>query len=81
MRAALILLIGHDISLKRVSLVKLAMLGTGAWTDSGPETVLSEAQERIKRDGWDPVRRALAITVRLVFLLISSRMNLTDRMG
>ncbi|TDL21882.1 hypothetical protein BD410DRAFT_771211 [Rickenella mellea] len=35
-----------------------------AWTDAGPESVISEAQERLNTKGWDDVRPALSLTVR-----------------
>ncbi|KAF8958005.1 hypothetical protein BDZ97DRAFT_1906614 [Flammula alnicola] len=35
-----------------------------AWVHGGAKTVKQEALQRLKREGWDPVRNALATTVR-----------------
>lgn len=36
----------------------------GGWFREGAETVLKEAQQRVKERGWDATRDALSVTVR-----------------
>jgi hypothetical protein len=38
-----------------------------AWTEGGPDLILSEAQKRLKKEGWDATRPALTTTVRFAF--------------
>lgn len=35
-----------------------------AWTKAGPDVIIAEAQERLRKKGWDDVRPALSVTVR-----------------
>ncbi|KIK02047.1 hypothetical protein K443DRAFT_6459 [Laccaria amethystina LaAM-08-1] len=35
-----------------------------AWVNDGPKTIQKEAPQRLEREGWPPVRKALACTVR-----------------
>ncbi|KAJ7592878.1 hypothetical protein C8J56DRAFT_929713 [Mycena floridula] len=44
--------------------VQLEATKTNAWIDSGAETVIKQAQERLASGGWDNVRPALATTIR-----------------
>lgn len=48
--------------------VKVETQVYGAWTTHGPDEIIKRAFELQRREGWDPVRKALALTVRLVTL-------------
>jgi hypothetical protein len=39
-----------------------------AWTEGGPELVIEEAQQRLRKEGWDSLRPALSVTIRFVYL-------------
>jgi hypothetical protein len=45
--------------------VQFEVQKTNAWVDVGPEVVIKEAQERLSRQGWDVLRPALSVTVRV----------------
>ena len=45
-------------------LVTIETQSVNAWTNVGPDVVLSEAQDRIRSVGWDETRPAIAVTVR-----------------
>jgi hypothetical protein len=45
----------------------------GAWTEDGPESVIEKAQVRLRQEGWDGIRPALATTIRSVPFDISLR--------
>lgn len=36
----------------------------GAWGSGGPKQIQKEVPQRLRKSGWFPVRRALAVTVR-----------------
>lgn len=40
-----------------------------AWTEGGPELVIEEAQQRLRKEGWDSLRPALAVTIRSVYYI------------
>lgn len=48
-----------------VSQVMLELTKVKAWDKSGPEEVIEQAQVRLRENGWDDVRPALATTIRL----------------
>lgn len=35
-----------------------------AWTDAGPDVIITEAQERLRQNGWEDVRPALSTSIR-----------------
>ncbi|THU79473.1 hypothetical protein K435DRAFT_697686 [Dendrothele bispora CBS 962.96] len=37
---------------------------SGAWKDAGPDVIMKEAPERLRRDGWSKLRSALSVTIR-----------------
>ena len=45
-------------------LVFAEMISANAWTNAGPESILKEAQERVKSVGWEMTRVAISTTVR-----------------
>jgi hypothetical protein len=38
-----------------------------AWTEGGPELVIEEAQQRLRKEGWGSLRPALSVTIRFVY--------------
>jgi hypothetical protein len=36
----------------------------GGWKDAGAKAIINELPKKVKRDGWDKTRKALAVTVR-----------------
>lgn len=46
------------------NLVTIETQSANAWTNVGPDMVLSEAQDRIRTVGWDETRPAIMVTVR-----------------
>lgn len=43
---------------------KFEVTATGAWSDGDPSSVMREAKKRLKKQGWERVRPALAMTIR-----------------
>ncbi|KAF9259402.1 hypothetical protein L218DRAFT_1003870 [Marasmius fiardii PR-910] len=44
------------------------MIGFGGWRDAEPLQIISEAKERLEKEGWDKVRPALSVTIRAFIL-------------
>lgn len=44
--------------------VMFEVMKWNAWTEGEPDEIIDQAQERLRAQGWDAVRPALAVTVR-----------------
>ncbi|KAF9259390.1 hypothetical protein L218DRAFT_933775 [Marasmius fiardii PR-910] len=44
------------------------VIGFGGWRDAEPIQIISEAKERLKKEGWNKVRPALSVTIRAFIL-------------
>lgn len=41
-----------------------------AWVEGGPESIIPQAQARLRSHGWDAVRQAISITIRCAVYLL-----------
>ena len=53
----------------RIVIVILESQFHKAWNNQGVKELKAEAPQRLKREGWDPVRRALSTTIRYELFL------------